>query len=329
MVREMDGRVFCPFKPHHHGTFVFVGPRPHSSKHLYAAIIAKLSDPLIYREPLRTEKFNVFNAPNFVSSLHHEDHVFFFFRENAVEYTCGKRVFSRVARVCTKDKGGPSIFRNSWTSFLKARLNCSVPGDYPFYFDEIQSTTGVVEGIYNGKIQKIIYGVFTTPQNSVGASAVCAFRMQDINDVFNGPFKEQINPNFNWKAVENSRVPDPRPGQCVNDSTHLPETNLRFIRSHPLMHLAVPFFWNGPVLIRTSMKFRFTKIAVDPQIETMSGQYYDVLFIGTDDGRVIKAINSASNAKREQYNFNQVVPVIIEDISIFRQKTVINNLMVY
>ncbi|RWS16880.1 Semaphorin-1A-like protein, partial [Dinothrombium tinctorium] len=211
----------------------------------------------------------------------------------------------------------------------KARLNCSVPGDYPFYFDEIQSTTGVVEGIYNGKIQKIIYGVFTTPQNSVGASAVCAFRMQDINDVFNGPFKEQINPNFNWKAVENSRVPDPRPGQCVNDSTHLPETNLRFIRSHPLMHLAVPFFWNGPVLIRTSMKFRFTKIAVDPQIETMSGQYYDVLFIGTDDGRVIKAINSASNAKREQYNFNQVVPVIIEDISIFRQKTVINNLMVY
>ncbi|GIY96805.1 semaphorin-1A [Caerostris extrusa] len=49
-----------------------------------------------------------------------------------------KAVYSRVARVCTKDKGGPHKFRNRWTSFLKARLNCSLPGEFPFYFNEIQ-----------------------------------------------------------------------------------------------------------------------------------------------------------------------------------------------
>ena len=31
--------------------------------------------------------------------------------------------------------------KKRWTTFLKSRLNCSVPGDYPFHFNEIQSTT--------------------------------------------------------------------------------------------------------------------------------------------------------------------------------------------
>ncbi len=42
-------------------------------------------------------------------------------------------------------QGGAHKFNNKWTSFLKARLNCSVPGQIPFYFNEIQSTTGFIE----------------------------------------------------------------------------------------------------------------------------------------------------------------------------------------
>lgn len=78
-------------------------------------------------------------APNFVSSLTYGDYIYFFFRETAVEYmNCGKVIYSRVARVCKHDKGGPHQSRDRWTTFLKARLNCSVPGEYPFYFDEIR-----------------------------------------------------------------------------------------------------------------------------------------------------------------------------------------------
>jgi hypothetical protein len=51
-----------------------------------------------------------------------------------------KAIFSRVARVCKWDKGGPHRFRNRWTTFLKSRLNCSVPGDFPFYFNEIRKS---------------------------------------------------------------------------------------------------------------------------------------------------------------------------------------------
>ena len=47
-------------------------------------------------------------------------------------------MYSRVARVCKHDRGGPHRFRNRWTSFLKSRLNCSVTGDFPFYFNEIR-----------------------------------------------------------------------------------------------------------------------------------------------------------------------------------------------
>ena len=51
-------------------------------------------------------------APDFVSSMEDEDHVYFFFRETAVEFiNCGKTVFSRVGRVCKSDRGGATSKR--------------------------------------------------------------------------------------------------------------------------------------------------------------------------------------------------------------------------
>ena len=58
---------------------------------------------------------------------------------------CGKSVFSRVARVCKNDGGGSRSLNAKWTSFIKARLNCSVPGNYPFYFDEIQDVSKLIK----------------------------------------------------------------------------------------------------------------------------------------------------------------------------------------
>ena len=76
-----------------------------------------------------------------MSSFAHGDYVYFTFRETAVEYmNCGKTVYSRIARVCKSDRGGPHKFKYRWTSFLKSRLNCSVSGDYPFYFNEIRKS---------------------------------------------------------------------------------------------------------------------------------------------------------------------------------------------
>ncbi len=191
---------------------------------LYAGTVADLSgvDPIIFRKPLRTEQYDSvqLNSPDFVGSFDHADFVYFFFREPAVEYiNCGKSVFSRVARVCKKDQGGPNSRSSvSWTSFLKARLNCSVPGEYPFYFDDIQGMTPLVKGRYglgsgigddsdNDDDQELVlYATFSTPVNSIGASAVCAFRLRDISDAFAGRFKEQRGMSSNWLPVEEHKV---------------------------------------------------------------------------------------------------------------------------
>lgn len=71
-------------------------------------------------------------------------------------------VFSRVARVCKNDNGGsPRVLERYWTSFLKARLNCSVPGDSFFYFDVLQSLTNVMQINH----RPAVLGVFTTQAN--------------------------------------------------------------------------------------------------------------------------------------------------------------------
>jgi hypothetical protein len=47
-------------------------------------------------------------------------------------------VYSRVGRLCKKDNGGRMVLRDVLTSFFKTRLNCSISGEFPFYFDEIR-----------------------------------------------------------------------------------------------------------------------------------------------------------------------------------------------
>ncbi|KAK2704735.1 semaphorin-1A-like [Artemia franciscana] len=322
--KQYSGQGLSPYDPSHNTTAVMV------DGDLYVGTVADFSgaDPLIYREPLRTEQYDAMHmsAPNFVSSFGHGEHVYFLFRETAIEYmNCGKSIYSRIARVCKQDRGGPHRFKFRWTTFLKGRLNCSIPGDFPFYFNEIQSMSGPFEGKYGGKRHEIIYATFTTPSNSIIGSAVCAFRMEDIEAVFDGAFKEQAGLNANWLSVPSQKVPEPRPGQCVNDSQTLPDITLNFIKSHPLMDDSVPAYLGEPLLIKTGIHYRFTKIAVDPQFRTPDGKVFDVMFIGTYNGKVIKAVNAESTDTATK----SVRPVIIEEIQVFSQKVAITHMTIH
>lgn len=136
LISEIDGQGRCPYNPTHNSSYIFTDGQ------LYSATVADFSggDALIYREVQRTEQYNAkqLNQPAFVSTVERNGYVFFFFREIALENTnCGKTIYSRVGRVCKNDRGGPPL-SNYWTSYLKSRLNCSIPGDFPFYFDEIR-----------------------------------------------------------------------------------------------------------------------------------------------------------------------------------------------
>ena len=84
----------------------------------------------------RSEKrpLNTWTAARWVISSYYHQNCHFIFNSKYINQT----VYSRIARVCKSDRGGPHKFRYRWTSFLKSRLNCSVSGDYPFYFNEIR-----------------------------------------------------------------------------------------------------------------------------------------------------------------------------------------------
>lgn len=225
---------------------------------------------------------------------------------NNLENSQFQASFSRIARVCKSDTGGPHKFKNKWTSFLKSRLNCSVPGDTPFYFNEIQATTNFIQ---DGTDQ-VLYGVFNTPDNSIAGSAICAFRLSDITETFEiGPFKNQENTNSNWLPMSKSQIPEPRPGLCNVNGQNLPERNMNFIKRHSLMDWAVESGTKAPIFTKTSLGERLTVIAADPGVRSVEGSITDILFVGTTNGRVLK-ISSNSNTLIEAFQvFPYHVPV--------------------
>ncbi|ESO85242.1 hypothetical protein LOTGIDRAFT_93097, partial [Lottia gigantea] len=327
--KEEQGIAKCPFDPKQNSTSVY------SNGVLYSATVADFSnrDPLIIHAEknkyVRTEQYDSkwLNEPNFVSSFDKDDKVFFFFRETAVEnINCGKATFSRVARVCKQDVGGDVVLQNIFTSYFKARLNCSIPGNFPFHFNEIQSTTELGQGNYrpvsdSGDRNNMVYGVFTTNENSIPGSAICAYSHADILDAFRGKFKGQESALHNWLAVPRDKIPTPHPERCTNDSKKIPDMTLDFVKTHPLMDTAIPARGGAPVLVHTSFTSRFTQIAVDWQVFSGKGRYYDVMFVGTDDGKVIKAINKGETSKIET--------VVIEEIQVFADKSPVVNLKLY
>lgn len=76
-----------------------------------------------------------------------------------------------------------------------------------------------------------------------------------------GKFKEQATSNSAWLPVLNSKVPDQRPGKCVEDTMSLQDNVMNFIRSHPLMDKAVSHLGNNPAFYKRDVVF--TKLVVD------------------------------------------------------------------
>lgn len=224
---------------------------------------------------------------NFVSSFEFEQHVYFLFRETAVEYlNCGKRIYSRIGRVCQNDRG----MRNNWTSFLKARLNCSLPGLYPFYFDEIQSAhITEVEGMLT------LYAIFNTPPNSIHGSAVCAFTMESVQRSFDGPFKYQASSSHAWESVNDNkdtfecRADEENANRSSNPITTSEnyDSRRRLNSVYQLMDQAVQSVHGRPLTMST--QYNFKHIVVDV-IDTKYHKNVEITFIATTDGRLLRYV---------------------------------------
>ncbi|XP_053408315.1 semaphorin-5A-like isoform X2 [Mercenaria mercenaria] len=257
-------------------------------------------DPAIYRsngpksKELRTAQANSkwLNEPDFVSSYEIGDLVYFFFREVAVEYiNCGKRIYSRVARLCKSDQGG--IFENIWTTYFKSRLNCSLPGQYPFYYDEIQGTFLLEDGT-----EKYLYAVFNTPMNSIAGSAVCVYNIKALEKSFAGPFKYQESPRSAWERHE-------QPDNGQKPLTQCPEKKDQSKRSNDKHTMDESRYQMMDDAVQPESLFpfvhadneRWTHVVVD-NVKGKQGQY-KVVFVATADGKIRKLTTLLSPKSNE------------------------------
>ncbi|NWH66975.1 SEM4D protein, partial [Geococcyx californianus] len=305
--RAEESRGQCPFEPTLNYASVFVDGE------FYSATSNNFlgTEPIILRNmrnPVRTEfKTSWLNEPSFVNmEIVHEsesnpngddDKIYVFFTEIAVEFEFYDRLLvSRIARICRGDLGGKRLLQRRWTSFLKSRLSCSVP-ELNFHFD-------IVQDIFLLRRRKwqdsIFYGIFSTQWGRLDISAVCAYSMKNIEEVFSkGNYKGAVpveQSPVKW-MVYRGEVPVPRPGACIdnlarslgyNTSSDLPDKVLQFVRDHPLMDNSVNPTGDRPVLLKRGSTY--TRIVVE-RVTGLDKHTYDVMFLGTDDGYLHKAFS--------------------------------------
>ncbi|XP_056319497.1 sema domain, immunoglobulin domain (Ig), short basic domain, secreted, (semaphorin) 3bl [Danio aesculapii] len=341
-----NGRGRCPHDPKLPFASTFTGGE------LYTGLTADFlgRDSVIVRglgtrAPMRTETDQrILHEPRFVaahlipdSADRDDDKMYFFFTERAAE-TAERddegAIHTRIGRLCANDVGGQRVLVNKWSTFIKARLVCSVPGPHG-----IQTHFHQLEDVFllrtKDETNPEIYAIFSTISNVFQGYAVCVYSMADIREAFNGPFAHKEGPDYQWGPYE-GRVPYPRPGVCPSKITaqpgrafrstlEFPDTVLQFARTHPLMWRPVYPSRRQPLLLRTGASYRLTHITVD-RTQAEDG-YYDVMFIGTDIGTVLKVIvlgngNSLASEEitlEEMQVFKVPTPITSMDISVKRQ----------
>ncbi|XP_059199873.1 semaphorin-4E [Centropristis striata] len=303
-----DGKGKCPFDPFQRYASIMV------ENNLYSATSMNFlgSEPIVMRSSpisIRTEfKSSWLHEPTFVSmaqmpesdlsDMGDDDKVYLFFSETAVECDCyNKLVVSRVARVCKGDLGGQRTLQKKWTSFLKARMDCPVLESQLPYI--IQDTYRLCDPQKNWK-DCLFYAIFTPQSETSDLSAVCAYHVSDISKVFaEGKYKTPVPvaTSFVKWVMYSGDVPVPRPGACIdnearkagiNRTLDLPDRTLQFIKDRPLMDQAIQPIRGMPLLVRRGATF--TRIIVN-RVLAADGEKHDVMFIGTEEGTMLKAVN--------------------------------------
>ncbi|XP_049712401.1 semaphorin-4F isoform X2 [Loxodonta africana] len=332
--RLESGRGKCPFEPAQRSAAVMAGGV------LYAATVKNYlgTEPIISRavgraeDWIRTETLpSWLNAPAFVAAMalspaewgdeDGDDEIYFFFTESSRAFDSYERIkVPRVARVCAGDLGGRKTLQQRWTTFLKADLLC--PGSEHGRASSVLQDMAILRPEHGARTPTF-YGIFSSQWEGAAISAVCAFRPQDIRTVLNGPFRELKHDCNRGLPVLDNDVPQPRPGECIannmklqqfGSSLSLPDRVLTFIRDHPLMDRPVFPAAGHPLLVTTDTVYLRV---VAHRVTSLSGKDYDVLYLGTEDGHLHRAVQIGAQLS------------VLEDLALFSEPQPIENMKLY
>uniref|UniRef100_A0A672ZB77 Semaphorin-3C n=1 Tax=Sphaeramia orbicularis TaxID=375764 RepID=A0A672ZB77_9TELE len=331
-----SGKGRCSFNPQVNTVSVMLNQELFSGMYIdFMGTDAAIFRSLTKRNAVRTDQHNSkwLSEPIFIDAHLIPDgtdpndaKLYFFFRERLTDNSGNtKNIHTMVARVCPNDIGGQRSLVNKWTTFLKARMVCSVLEEdgTETHFDELGDVflleTDQPKGL-------LVFGVFTSTSSVFKGSAVCMYNMADILTVFNGPFAHRDGPNFQWVAFQ-GRIPYPRPGTCpggaftpdIQTTKEFPDDVVTFVRNHPVMFNPIYPVGRRPLVVRTNADYKYTSVAVD-QVMAADGNY-QVLFLGTDKGTIQKVIVLPSNHSLHE-------DLILEELEVFKNQAPVTNLRI-
>ncbi|XP_027974832.1 semaphorin-3C isoform X2 [Eumetopias jubatus] len=331
-----SGKGRCSFNPNVNTVSVMINEELFSGMYIdFMGTDAAIFRSLTKRNAVRTDQHNSkwLSEPMFVDAHVIPDgtdpndaKVYFFFKEKLTDNSRStKQIHSMIARICPNDTGGLRSLVNKWTTFLKARLVCSVTDeDGPeTHFDELEDVF-LLET--DNPRTTLIYGIFTTSSSVFKGSAVCVYHLSDIQTVFNGPFAHKEGPNHQLISYQ-GRIPYPRPGTCpggaftpnMRTTKEFPDDVVTFIRNHPLMYNSVYPIHRRPLIVRIGTDYKYTKIAVD-RVNAADGRYH-VLFLGTDQGTVQKVVVLPANGSARG-------ELILEELEVFKNRAPITTMKI-
>ncbi|NXU47501.1 SEM4G protein, partial [Turnix velox] len=327
-----EGKEKCPYDPARGYTGLIVDGGLYTATRYEFRSLPDIRRNL-HQRPLKTEEspLHWLNDAEFVDSVlvresrdspvGDDDKIYYFFTERAGEETTSffdksqvARV-ARVARVCKSDVGGKKILQRKWTSFMKARLVCYIP-----YYEVLRSVCSLDEG---GWASTVFYAAFTLSAQwrTMEASAVCRYSISAVQRAFEGPYMEYQDSARKWSRYDGA-VPEPRPGSCITDhsrrkgynsSQDLPNSVLDFVKLHPLMFEEVKPAGGEPLLVKKNVAY--SRLAVD-RVQALDDRSYDVLFMGTGDGWIHKAVVVGSGIH------------IVEEMQVFKDPQPIESLVI-
>ncbi|KAH0630021.1 hypothetical protein JD844_012574 [Phrynosoma platyrhinos] len=308
-----SGRGKCPYSPHEPFTGLLADGEFYSGTSIdfmgSSAAFFRTRLDRADQNYIRTEQNQDYwlKEPVFIGAYaipdtynHDDDKVYFFFRETAIEAGQWekRRIYARVARVCKNDVGGKHSLINRWSTFLKARLICSVPG--------LQGTETHFDHL------------------------VCVYSLAAIRAAFNGPFAHKEGLEYQWVEYK-GRIPYPRPGTCPSETydpllqstKDFPDDVISFMRTHHLMWDPIYPLQGKPILMRANVPFQIHQLLVD-RVETEAG-HVDVLFLGTDEGKVLKVgIAGTGGQDFQEISLEEIIiskkPSAILDMQLSRKR---------
>jgi len=240
-------------------------------------------------------KHSYFDQPKFVGSFTAVDVYksdkflknYFVFDEDASEEGLTGRT-TRIAQVCADDEGDGN---GLWTSFLKSRLLCAYgERDLNLFFNLITDIEVVEE--------EFLFGTFITESKYQKVSAVCSFKISEIQK----DFSKQKFLSQNLLTGDFSKITGPtfsKPfGSCVNLTTIKNSMDfVKFISNHPLKANAIKPYDKMSIFVMDEITF--TSISAFTQ--TIENVTYNFFYIGTKCGKIIKLLQKTNRSLQKLF----------------------------